>query len=165
MDKINFLTIDLLKQIVPISMNVDAMLLEPFIPTAEEMNVNPILGLALTNELLVAIESGVVTGNTLTLLNDYIIPASAWSTFYEAAPFIIYRSVNAGITKKQSDNSTALDQSEFAVYRQSINDKSVFYLNRLINYLEDNKALYPNYRVNEIGCGIDRVNSSGFYLG
>lgn len=165
MNETTFLTVDYLKEITPISsaLGDQTSLLLPFISVAESMHINDVLGIALKDDLLSKIENNSLTGDSLTLVENFIIPTSAWYTFFEASTFIIYRAESRGITKKYSDNSQALDRQEFANFRQSILDKAVFYKSALVAYLEANKSKYPLYRSD---CGVIKTgNSSGIYLG
>lgn len=159
----NFLTADELKLITPISQNTDINLLVPFIDVSEQMNLYPILGLAFVTELQNQIDTVTLTPDNETLLNNYIIPYDAWSTFMEASVFLVFRSNNKGVTKNFSDSSQPIDRFELSVYRQGINDKVNFYRNRLIEYLQDNKTLFPLYRA-EPGA-TRQSNSTGFFLG
>lgn len=159
----NFITVDELKQLTAISQNVDVSLLVPFIQVSEEMNIYPILGTALVTELLNQIDTITLTPDNEKLLNEYIIPFDAWSTFMESSIFLLYRTVNKGLVKNFGDNSTPLDRFELSQYRQSINDRVSFYKNRLVDYLNTNKSLFPLYRPD---CGSTRQSSStGIWLG
>lgn len=160
-----FLTVDYLKEIAPISANVAPEILQPFIPIAEAMWINDkILGTALTTQLKSELENQTLSGDNYTLVYSYIVPTSAWYSYYEASVFMIYRAENKGITKKYSDNSQALDRQEFANYRQSIQDKANYYRNRLIDYLNDNRLLYPNYRPENF-CSPRKDYGGGIWLG
>ena len=159
-----FLTTDELKSFTAISANVDVSLLANFIPIAEQMYVEKVLGLALTTDIKTTIDSGSLPANYQSLLDEYVLPTCAWYSFYEASPFLLMRAEAKGIVKKSGDNSTSVDQKEFSIYRQSILDKASFYKNRLIDYLEDNKSLFPLYR-SENEPRPNKTNSSGIFLG
>jgi len=164
----NFLTLEYLKEVAPITQALanQTDLLLPFIEVGESMHVFDLLGVALKDDLISKIESQNITGNTQTLIENYIIPCSAWWCYFEASIFIIYRSESKGITKKFSDNSQALDRQEFANYRQSILDKATFYSNRLVKYLNDNQDKFDLYR----SSSANQINRStsfggGIFLG
>ena len=163
MSNTNFLTIETLKGFTSISSSVDESLLEPFIGIGEEMNIHPILGVALTSELINQIDENNLSTNNEILVNDFILQASAWCTFLEASTFLTYKTEAKGIVKKSSDNSQPIDRQEFNAFRQSIQDKAVFYKNRLIRHLEENRELYPLYRPN--GSIKSLSNSTGIFLG
>ncbi len=160
-----FLTVDYLKEITSVSQSVDVNTLAPFIPIGEELWINDVLGTALKDSLITMIENGTLSGVSETLVEDYIIPASAWSCYFEASPFLMYRTENRGITKKFSENSQPLDKAEFTLFRQSINDKMSFYRNRLIQYLEDNKTTFTLWRCTDSNrINKDKDFSGGIYV-
>lgn len=159
-----YLTIGRIKELTAIVKSVDPTYIEPFIEVGETMHIVPVLGLALDSELKTAIEQGTLSGNNETLVVNYIQPASAWYSFYESTPFLSIKAFNKGLVKQFSDNSTSIDREELRDYRQSILDKAVFYRNKLIDYLNNNKSLYPNYRTDN-ACGVPKSNSTGIFLG
>ena len=160
----NYLTTNALKNLTAISANVDVSLLENFIPISESMSIDPILGLALSTEIRTQIDADTISAANQNLLDNYILPASAWSTFLEASTFLFMRTEAKGITKKYSDNSQAIDIKEFSLYKQSIMDKKTFYCSRLIDFLELNKTSYPLYRSDDRDKP-RKSNSSGIFLG
>jgi hypothetical protein len=125
------------------------------------------LGQALTDQIKNQITGNTLTGNNYTLVNLFILPLSAWATFFEASPFIAYKSTSKGITKQTSNTSENLSKEELEFFRQSIKDKVTFYRNRLIDQLNKNQSLYPMYRssTNQVQPYTSKDFSSGIYLG
>lgn len=169
MEDFTYLTQDQLKSITAIVKSVDPSYLEPFIFTAEQMHLIPIIGDALDAQLQSEIEAGTISGANETLWNNYLIYLSAWYTFYEASPFINYKAFNKGILKQFSDSSQNVDLDELKYYRQSILDKANFYKLKLIDYLEDHKASYPLWRSENCDDNNQYYNrssnSTGIFLG
>lgn len=160
MNEITFLTVDYLKDITPITSALanQTDLLLPFVSIGESMHLYNSLGLALKDDLLAKVENNTLNTDEQELVEGYIVPASAWFAMFEASIFIIFKAEAKGITKKNSDNSTALDRQELAIYRQSILDKANFYKSRLITYLETNKDKFPLYRAE---CGVNKTSYGG----
>lgn len=170
--EITLITVDDIKERTNISMHIDADLLEPSILVGEEFHVYDILGTALTTELKEQLSmtgvTGVTTGSTGTtvvtgltelneiLLTKYIAPLSAYAAWFEAAPFLGYKTTAKGIVKQNSSNSDSVSESEFAFYRKAIKDKVSLFQTRLDKYLNENKDKYPLFRP----C---RENSSDSY--
>lgn len=157
------LTLDKLKEITAIS---DALgnqvdLLLPFVEIAETIHLQDVLGIALYEEIIDDVENGTLSGFNETLVENYLYNLSAWYSYFEASPFLIYRAEAKGITKKYSENSQALDRGEFALFRQSILDKAMYFRNTTINFLNKNLDNYPLYRCDERG-GQDFA--SGIYV-
>ena len=155
-----------IKKITAIVQTVSEEYIEPFIMSAEEMHIIPILGTALDTELKSELSQGILSGANETLVTNYIIPASAWYSFYDAVPFLSVKVFNKGLVKQFSDNSNPIDRDELKDYRQAVKDKATFYINNLRKFLIDNSSTYPLYRSDD-NCdgGGGRHWSSGIYLG
>lgn len=152
-----------IKNITAIVSSVLESQLEPFIQTAEEMHIVPALGTALDAELKADIDNGTLSGNNETLVVNYIIPASAWYTYYDAVPFLNVKTTKKGLVKQSSNYSDNADIQEVKLLQQAVLDKAVFFRNRLIDYLNDNNILYPNYRADG-ECLATKNNSSSIFL-
>lgn len=164
MNRTTFLTSEDLKDFTPISKNVDVSQIENFVEIAETLYIIPIIGEALYTDLISKIETGVLTGNTITLV-DHIKNASAWYSFFEASTFIRTKSTNKGIVQGFSDNSQVVDLDDFKNFRQSILDKATFFTNYLIKYLEKNKLLFPLWRSSDDNpISKDENFSGGIYV-
>ena len=162
-----YLTVDKLKDFTPIVASVDVTLLENWIPVSETMHIVPVLGDALDTALKTELEAlGTLTGNNATLLT-YILNASAWYCFFESSSFIRTKFNNKSATQQYSENSQVAPLEDFKAIRQEIWDKAQFFRNRLIDYLEDNKSLFPLYRSCDEDCdnGCNTKDySSGIWL-
>jgi hypothetical protein len=160
---VQYLSVEDLKEITSISNNIDPSFLQPYIKSSENMFVVPVLGTALDTELKSAI-----TGNTLSdlqnnLINFYIKPYSAYSSFLMAVPFLAFKATNKGIVRQNSDNSEIPTVEDINYYKQSIKDIQTFYKTALQDYLNENATLFPNYRAD---CEAPLTNNSnGIYLG
>lgn len=162
MNDIELITTDDIKEVTSISKNVDPTLLEPFISIAEKRYVYEILGTALTSELKNQITGHTVSTPNQKLLLHYIRPLAAYASWYEAAPFIHFKTVQKGIVKQTSDNADNVTPEEFASYRASLKEKVKWYQDELKCFLDDNANAYPQYRsgnANRAGY------NNGIYLG
>jgi hypothetical protein len=163
MNDVLLTTVEDIKEVTSISRNIDTALLEPYLVIAEEFYILDILGQSLTTEI-----KDQITGNTLTFLNDklirvYIRPLVAYACWYEAMPFINYKTVQKGIVKQTSDNTESVSLDEFDLIRNAVQDKIRFFQTRLKTYLDDNAASYPLYRAN---CNNTTAPyNNGIYLG
>jgi hypothetical protein len=157
---ITYLNVSDLQEMTSISKNVDPQFLVPYIRSGELMFVSDALGTALDTTL-----KNQLTGNTLTdenkiLVQNYIKPLSAWSAFLEAVPFISFKFTNKGVQRQNSEYSEVPAVADLTWYRQNVKDKQSFYRNRLVEYLDCNTTLYPDYR-----CKPTPKFSNGIYLG
>jgi hypothetical protein len=160
---VQYLSVEDLKEMTSISNNVDPSFLQPYIKSSESMFITPILGIALDTELRSAITANTVTALQQKLIQFYIKPFSAYSSFLSAVPFLAFKTTNKGIQRQNSDNSEIPGITDINWFRQAIKDNQIFYKNELETYLNDNASLYPNYRAN---CNTKSTsNSNGIYMG
>ena len=109
-----------------------------------------------------------VSGDYLTLLNDYITPCLIEWTFYEVMPFISLKITNKSIGRGNADYMAEGDLADLKYLRQTVRDLAEFYGQRMIGYLKQYSNLFPEYTTNS---GLDKMvpNSqsyfSGVYLG
>ncbi|HTF16626.1 MAG TPA: hypothetical protein VK658_01065 [Chryseolinea sp.] len=82
-------------------------------------------------------------------------------TTLEALPFLDKKIKNSGIVQSAADGSRNLDQAQYDDFEQHVRDRAFFYRDRLVTYLNANKALFPSYG----NCEPVKNNSIGIYLG
>lgn len=156
-----FITENQLKTVfTSIQTNVDPAILVPYITMSQQVHIEHRIGKALSDALKSEIEANTLTGNYKVLVEEYIAPALAYWTFYDAIPFLHMRIANKGIMLKTSDNSTNASLEELTWMRGSIRDSAEFFENRMINYLCDNKTLFPLYSPDTL-----KINTDTFRAG
>ena len=168
----SILTVEKLQTIAPITNALanQVDMLTSFIEVTEVMHLKQdILGEALYNDIITNIENGTLSGNNLTLVDSYLYNLIGWYCFFEASPFLAFRTTAKGVNKMFSENSQALDKDEMKMYRQAILDKAMYWRNATIAYLTNKKNDYPLWRAQYNGDdnqtsfgGYD--SSSGIYL-
>jgi len=156
------ISIEDIKNVTSISNNVDVEILEPFLATSQDMYIRPIVGDSLMDAMILSVSTGGTAYESL--INNYVLKALAYSTWFSASPFMAYKSQKKGVVTQNSDNSTNLTTEEMSIYMGRIEGNMTFYLRRLKEYLDTAaaKALYPLY------CTTDQINpqnSSGIFLG
>jgi len=144
-----FITEAYLKLNTPITANVDVTELNPLIKVAADSYVRSILGTYFYNYLLTeynaqTLDTPPATGE-VTLVQDYIQMAVAWRTCAEAVMSVSLQLKNKGVQTQSGDFSAAADKSTTSMLFHHYRDKADFYDQRLMNYLIDNKNLYPNF--------------------
>jgi len=156
------ITIEDIKNVTSISDNVDVSILEPFLATSQDMYIRPVVGDSLMDAMIASVASGGTQYQAL--IDNYILKALAYSTWFSAAPFLHFKTHKKGIVVQSSDNSTNVTPEEFSIYVQRIENNQTFYLRRLKDYLDTSaaKALYPLYATTD---QINPSNSSSIFLG
>ena len=144
--KVKFISTIYLKENTTIEENVDDNKLVPFIYTAQDTHIQQALGTNFYNRL----KSGVTLNNLTTLeddfLRDYVQPCLAQWVFYEAYPFLNYKTTNKAVSKESSEYSQPSELDEIKYLRNAIRDLAEFYLKRLNAYLCDFGYLFPEYQ-------------------
>ena len=128
--------------------SVDEQDLLPSIIQAQDSQIQPILGTDLFNKLKALITSDTVAGNYDTLLNDYVRMATLKWTLVHFYPYLQGKILNGTIGSRNVDNITALSQAEVGRLVDIERSNAQFYSERLIEYLQNNSSLFPEYTSN-----------------
>lgn len=157
------ITTNKLKEFTSISDNIDVNLLQPHLLIAQQLYIQPILGDALYTSILAQFDNQTLSGDTLTLYDEYITPAIGFSAWFSAAPFLLYKTQRQGIQTQNGDNSTPLTSDEFSLYSARVENFKNFYCDRLLKYLEDNYDKFPLFRNSSTSDNVNH-NVGGIYL-
>ena len=135
-----------MKQNTTIEDNVDDNKLVPFIYSAQDTHIQQVLGTNFYNRL----KSGVTLNNLTTLetdfLTDYVQPCLAQWVYFEAYPFLNFKTTNKAVSKESSEFSQPSELDEIKYMRTAIRDLAEFYLRRIAAYLCDFGYLFPEYQ-------------------
>lgn len=112
MDKTLLLREQDLVKLNNISANVDIDKLTPFIYMAQNNKITRMLKNELYDRILTDFEDDELSGDYLTLYNDYVIDALIYYTTYFYWTVGLYQVDNQGAYKKSVENSEFLDPSE-----------------------------------------------------
>lgn len=155
-------TINDLKKYSSISENIDPELLTPHLLISQQMNIFPILGQPLYDDIIYKFDNNQLTGSPeTTLYENYIVPALAFSAWANAAPFLAYHTQRNGLVTMSTDTLAPLTPEEMSIYLSRTSTMRDFYLSRMEKYLIDNQSLFPLYRRNDTQVS----QGSQFYLG
>ena len=72
-----------------------------------------------------------------------------WYTQAAFIPYAAYQISNGGIYKHNSENSTAVDQSEINSLASHATETAEFYTQRFMDHMNYNSNLYPEYISNQ----------------
>lgn len=79
------------------------------------------------------------------LVEGYIAPALAYFVRYEIIPDLSLKVGNAGTQMAFTDNTAAATDAQRNAARQSAKDSAEVLLQAAVDYLNNNKALYPEF--------------------
>jgi hypothetical protein len=150
-----FISVQSIKDRTGLHANVDEKLVLPEIKTAQDMYILPALGSALYNELQTAVDSATYTQLQTTLLDDYIVDALIYFVMSELPQGLSFQFYNKGLLRKTGENQESPSMQDMIDVANRYKARAEFYKQRLIKYLKQNNALYPNYL--NFGSGIDSI--------
>jgi hypothetical protein len=135
-----------------ISGNVDADKINPFILTAQDSELQYMLGTKLYSKLRQLVKDDTLTDASNSdyriLLEEYVTPTLVFFTMVDFLPFLAFEQSNGGIYQHQSENSIAASKTDTDYVVQRYSDKARFYEKRLLEYLCDHSILFPEYNQN-----------------
>jgi hypothetical protein len=139
---------DLVKN-TALSGNVDTDKFIQFIKLAQEIHVRNYLGTDLYNRISSDIIADTLTGDYLSLVNDYIQPMLIHFAMSEYLPFAAYTVANGGVFKHTSENSQLPEKEEIDQLTAKERDYAEYYTNRFIEYMSFNaQSKFPEYYTN-----------------
>ena len=143
-----FISEEKLKDSTAINLNVDVNLLLPYVRQAQKLYVETKLGTDLTQKLKDEIVAGTLAGAYKTLVDEYIGDMLPNWAFYHAIPFLRFKIENGNIYSKTSETGTALSTEEAQHLREEVRNTAEYYTERLIEYVKNNIASFPEYNTN-----------------
>lgn len=162
-----FISLSELKKSTAINGNIQADKLLPAIKTAQQLELEPILGTDLYDKLSEEIIGGTVSEPYLTLKQDYIHDILIHFAVSYYLPYASYQITNGGVSKWEGgENFTSLETGDLNILVNKEKSIAESYKMRLISHLCNNPDLYPEYKTNT-GEDINpsnNTNRSGLYL-
>jgi hypothetical protein len=138
-----------LKNFTNINKNVDMDVLKAEVQIAQDIDLQTILGTKFYNHLLDQVSA---TGNTfnadeLILVNDFIAPYLIQTSYFNAIPHIMYRTMNNGIVEGTMENATSVSIDTMRYLRSVQKQRADFYMTRLLDYLLTGRGQnkFPDY--------------------
>ncbi len=133
--------------------NVDYDKIIQFVKVSQEIDIQNLLGTDLYNKISADIISGAgggagLTGNYLTLVNDFVQPTLIWFAQMNYIPFSAYTIAKGGVYKHQAENSQTVDKNEVDYLVSKAREYANYYSTRLVDYLCFNSSLFPEYTSN-----------------
>ena len=161
-----FITLKELKRKSIFDGNLDADKIIQFIEVAQDTEIQTYLGTKLYEKIQTEIIANTLSGNYKTLVDEYVKPMLIWYTQAAFIPYAAYQISNGGIYKHNSDNPTAVDQSEINALASHATETAEFYTQRFMDHMNYNSNLYPEYISNQDdGMYPERdVNFTGWVL-
>lgn len=128
--------------------NVDVDKFIQFVKIAHDIHLQNYLGTDLFNKISTDIIGSSLSGNYLSLVNNYIKPMAIHWAMVEYLPFAAYTIANKGVYKHSSENSETVSKDEVDFLIEKHIDIAQHYTQRFIDYMCFNNNLFPEYNSN-----------------
>jgi len=146
------------KKLTPVHKNTDDQLIKQSIISCQDMFIQFITGSTLLDEIKDQLPSSLTALNQ-TLLEDYIHNAMLYWVMADILDPLTFRATNIGVQVKDSERSQSAELEELRRLEGNYRSKAMFYADRTIKYLRENKSSYPLYE--NPGTGIDVIRPQG----
>lgn len=128
--------------------NVDVNKFLQFIKIAQEIHIQNYLGGKLYDKITSDIVAGSLSGNYLSLVQDYLKDMLIHYAMVDYLPFAALQLSNGGVFKHRSENSDNATSAEIEVLVNKHRNFAQFYTRRFIDYMSFNNDLFPEYTTN-----------------
>jgi len=128
--------------------NTDTDLFIQYIKISQEIHIQNYLGTKLYERISNDIINDTLTGDYLTLVNDYIQPMLIHYAMVDFLPFAAYRVKSGGIFKHTSENAETVNKDEVDFLVQKERDFAEYYTRRFIDYICFDSSKFPEYTNN-----------------
>ena len=128
--------------------NVDTDKFIQFVKIAQQIDIQNYLGTDLYNKISADIIADNLTGNYLSLVEDYVQPMLIHYAMMQYLPFVAYQIKNGGISKHSSENANSVSKDEVDYLVNKERNFAEYYTRRFIDYISFHEEDFPEYNSN-----------------
>lgn len=129
--------------------NVDTDKFIQYIKISQDKHIENYLGSDLMNKIQADIIASTLSGDYLTLVNEWIKPCLIHWAMVEYLPFANFTIANKGVFKHTSENAEGVTKEEIDYLLEKERNTAQYYTDRLIDYLSFNAgSKFPEYYTN-----------------
>ena len=132
-----------------LSGNVDIDKVTPFVKVAQDIQVQEVLGTKLYRAILTKVQNSTLSGNYLTLVNEYIQPLLIHYAMADFMLFHGYEISNAGILRNTPENTNLPSKEEIDMLVKRQRDIAETYRQKAVYYLNYYPQLFPEYTADQ----------------
>ncbi len=129
--------------------NVDMKQINPTIYQCQIQHIQNVLGTKLYDKIISDIAASTLTGDYLTLVDDYCADALIYWVMYEVQIPLLFKFRDKNVSKKSSDNAFPISTKELSRIENRYKDKAEYFTKRISDYLCANESLYPEYNTED----------------
>jgi len=129
--------------------NIDTDKFIQYVKIAQDKHIENYLGTDLLEAIKTKITGSTLTGDYLTLVNEWVKPCLIHWSMVEFLPFSSYTIANKGVFKHTSENAESASKEEIDYLLEKERNTAQYYTERLIEYLSFNApSKFPEYYTN-----------------
>lgn len=165
MNKVLLISEETLKTYSLVNDNIDGKYLLPAIQTAQDIDLETLIGKTLLDKLCKLVETGEIVNNSKyrTLLDDYITPYLVWQVMSNLQLGINYKLSNSGVITNDDERKSRLDYRNNQLLQEQYKHYADSYAIKLKDYLCSGD--YPEYHQCVNHSHAEDVELCGIYLG
>lgn len=148
MAEILFINDVYIKKYTQVNGAVDSNILYPSVYLAQDKYLLPYLGTNLYEKLKTDISNNTLSGNYLTLVDDYVRRVVLWWSMVEVLPFLTYKLDNGTLVQRTSEDAQPVPDRVFKDMVDRAANNAEHYTGLLVDYLCMNSNLFPEYSNN-----------------
>ena len=134
-----------LKTYTSVHTNIDEKLLYPEIKAQQDIYLRPLLGTKLFDKILLDVKNNTLSGNYLTLMNNYIVPCICNYILAELPEGLNYQFWNRGLVQNNTSTVNNIPITEMYSIMSKYKHRAEHYGAEMKRHIEANKANYPEY--------------------
>lgn len=161
-----FITKSELAQFTVLSANIDTDKILPFIKIAQDTHIYTFLGSKLFEKISADLIAGTLSGNYLSLLNNYIKPMTIHWAMTEYIPFSGTVISTKGAYDHNSENSNVKSKQDLDFLVQKSKQIAENYTEKFIRYMTVHYNDFPEYYLAQTGDTVPTLSTTpgGWYL-
>jgi len=128
--------------------DVDMKLITPIISTVEDLNIRPLLGSNLYNQIKTQAEANALSTNNKNLLDNYILTTEVLFIHAELLMVLKFQYTNKGIMVSNGQDSSSIETSDLLKLKDFWANKAESYGNLMQRFIRANPTLYPEFFTN-----------------
>jgi hypothetical protein len=137
-----------LKSQTEVNDSVDQTFIFPVIVSTQDTYLEYVLGTRLFNKLREDYGNGTISGNYVTLHDQYIRKCLLWAVMVELYPRLTYKVDNSSLVQRTSEDTATIDDQRLKDTISRAIKLRNDYERKLINYLCANSSFFPEYTSN-----------------
>ena len=149
MSEVLFINGDYMKRYSHLNGSVEESYIVSHLLLAQDKYIQSFLGTRLFTKLKNDIAGGTITGNYQLLLETYVRKCTLWWGMVEMIPSLYVRLDNGGLVIRTSEDTTPIGTQDLHREIDRARTNAQFYTERMIDYLCNNSAFFPEYSLAE----------------